>query len=80
VQRYHRERGVALVLSCSRRKQLREAITWIVLNPDGTHTVDGPDEFGFPLDGLQTFDQALPFARYGVPRRGPRGANLGNRD
>jgi hypothetical protein len=42
VQRYHRERGEALVLSCSRRKHLRQAITWIVLNPDGTHTVDGP--------------------------------------
>jgi hypothetical protein len=73
VQRYYRDRGEALVLSCSRRKHLGWAITWIVLTPDGTHTVDGPDAFGFPLDGRLTFDEALAYARYGVRRGGAPG-------
>lgn len=78
VQRYYRARGEALVLSCSRRKHLGWATTWIVLTPDGTHTVDGPDQFGFPQHGLPTFEQALPYARYGARRGGAPGPHVGS--
>jgi hypothetical protein len=66
VQHEHQVRGLALVVSCSARAQLGRAITWIVRDPDGTYSVDGPDEFGFPLHGLGSFDVALEYARWGV--------------
>ena len=55
-------------MSCGARAQLGRATTWIVLDPDGTYSVDGPDKFGFPLRGVQGFAAALDFARRGVRR------------
>jgi hypothetical protein len=69
VQWQHRIRGEALVVSCSARAELGRAITWIVLDPDGSYSVDGPDEFGFPLRGVNGFGAALDFARHGVRRQ-----------